>query len=94
MQAQGPAKMPAVKGVMKHVQPNGDTLRIYLHGDERMHWRTTEDGWRIVYGKSEWLYYAKKNRKGEIVKGCRKAHNAEDRSRCEKRWLEKKGVKG
>ena len=91
--AQQPAKVPAYRGLIERVQPNGDTLRTYLRGDERAHWMMTEDGWQIKEAKKGWLKYVKKNRKGEIVIGWRKAHNAEKRSKCEKRWLEKHGVK-
>jgi hypothetical protein len=92
-QSKGPAKVPAYKGLIERVQPNGDTLRTYLRGDEHKHWMMTEDGWQIQETKKGWYKYAKKNRKGEVVTSCRKAHNAEKRSKCEKKWLEKKGVK-
>ena len=85
--------VPAYRGLIERVQPNGDTLRTYLRGDERRHWSMTEDGWQIKENDKGWLKYMKKNRKGEVVISCRKAHNAEDRSKCEQRWLEKKGVK-
>ena len=49
--------------------------------------------WQIKESKRGWYKYAKKNRKGEVVTSCRKAHNVEKRSKCEKKWLEKKGVK-
>ena len=91
--AQQPAKVPAYKGLIERVQPNGDTLRTYLRGDEHKHWMMTEDGWQIKESKNGWLKYAKLNRKGEAVISCRKAHNAEKRCKCEKRWLEKHGVR-
>ena len=92
LSAQQPARVPAYRGLIERVQPNGDTLRTYLRGDERMHWSMTEDGWQIMETKGGWYKYAKKNSKGEIVAG-KKAKNAEDRSKCEKRWLERKGIK-
>ncbi|MBO4250891.1 MAG: hypothetical protein J5884_06495 [Paludibacteraceae bacterium] len=92
VKAQQPARVPAYRGLIERVQPNGDTLRTYLRGDERMHWMMTEDGWQILETKSKWYKYAKKNYKGEIVAG-KKAKNAEDRSKCEQRWLERKGIK-
>lgn len=91
--AQRAAKVPAYPGIIKRVQPNGDTLRTYLRGDEHKHWMMTEDGWQIKETDKQWYKYAKMNRKGEVVTSCRKAHNAEDRCKCEKRWLEKHGVK-
>lgn len=93
LQAQGPARVPAYRGIIERVQPNGDTLRTYLRGDEHWHFATTEDGWQILETNKGWLKYAKLNRKGQVVTGWRKAHNPEDRSRCEKRWLEKHGIK-
>ena len=45
LQAQGPARVPAYRGIIERVQPNGDTLRTYLRGDEHWHFAMTEDGW-------------------------------------------------
>ena len=87
------AKVPAYPGIIERVQPNGDTLRTYLRGDEHKHWMMTEDGWQIKETKNGWYKYAKKNKKGEIVASCRKAKNADKRGKCEKKWLEKRGVK-
>ena len=85
--------VPAYRGLIERKQPNGYVLRTYLRGDERMHWVMTEEGWQIREDKKGWYKYCKLNRKGEVVIGWRKAHNAEDRSKCEKRWLEKHGIK-
>ena len=93
MQAQSPAKVPAYKGIIERVQPNGDTLQTYLRGDEHMHWMMTEDGWQILEGKKGWYVYAKTNCKGKVVTSCRKVHNADKRSKCEQRWLQKHGIK-
>ena len=91
--AQGPAKVPAYRGVIERVQPNGDTLRTYLIGDEHRHRMMTEDGWQILENKRGWYVYAKKNCKGKAVTSGRKAHNEEDRGRLENRWLKKNGIK-
>jgi len=93
MQAQEPAKVPAYRGLIERVQPNGDTLRTYLRGDEHKHWMMTQDGWQILETNKGWLKYAKTNRKGQVVASCRKAHNAEKRSKCETKWLNKYGIK-
>ena len=92
-QAQGPAKVPAYRGIIERVQPNGQTVRTYLHGDERMHWMTTEDGWEIRETPALWYKYAKMNRKGQVVTSHRRAHDVEKRTKCEKKWLEKHGIK-
>jgi len=92
MQAQAPARVPAFRGMIERVQPNGDTIRTYLRGDEHKHWMLTEDGWQIFENDKGWYVYAK-SKKGKVVMSRKKVHNAEDRCKCEKRWLEKKGVK-
>ena len=91
--AQTPAKVPAKKTMIERVQPNGYVLRTFLRGDERKHWMMTEDGWQIIETDKGWFKYAKTNRQGKVVSHWRKAHNAEDRGCCERRWLEKKGIK-
>jgi len=93
MRAQHPSKVPAYRGLIERVQPNGDTLHSYLRGDERSHFMTTEDGWQIMESNKGWYKYAKTNRKGEAVISNRKAHNKDQRSKCENRWLEKHGIK-
>ena len=85
--------VPAYPGVIERMQPNGDTIRIFLRGDERHHYAVTEDGWQVIENSKGWFKYAKLNRKGEAVISCRKAHNDSQRRKCEKRWLSKHGVK-
>ena len=89
----GPSHVPAYPGIIERTQPNGDVLRTYLRGDERMHWMMTEDGWQILENKKGWLVYAKQKKDGTVKAACRKAHNADKRSKCEKRWLDKHGIK-
>lgn len=91
--AQDMQRVPAYRGIIERLQPNGDTLRIYLRGDERSHFAMTVDGWQIMEDQKGWLKYAKKNRKGEAVISCRKAHNAEERKKCEIKWINKYGIK-
>jgi len=91
--AQAPARVPAYRGMIERVQPNGDTIRTFLRGDERKHWMMMEDGWQIMEAKNGWLKYAKLDRKGKAVMSRRKARNVENRSKCEQRWLEKHGIK-
>lgn len=66
--AQKPARVPAYPGVIERIQPNGDTIHIRLHGDERMHWMTLEDGKTLVReNKKGYICYAKKKKNGQIV---------------------------
>ena len=65
---QKPARVPAYQGVIERVQPNGDTVYVRLHGDERRHWMTLEDGKTLVQeNKKGYICYAKKKKDGRIV---------------------------
>ncbi len=85
-----PARVQAVKAPIARELPNGDTLMVYLRGDERIHWSMTLDGWQIEEHKG-WFYYVTE-RRGAIVRSCRKAHNEDKRSKCEQKWLTRKGI--
>ena len=91
--AQQPARVPAYPGVIVREQPNGESLRTLLRGDEWKHWMMTEDGWQILENEKGWLVYAKQKRDGTIIASRKKAHDADKRSKCEKRWLKRRGVK-
>ena len=68
-----PARVPAYPGVIERIQPNGDTIHVRLHGDERKHWMTLEDGKTLVEeNKKGYICYAKKKKNGEIVATLRK----------------------
>ena len=89
----GAHAVPAFPGVISRVQPDGDTLHVYLRGDERSHFTMTEDGWQVMEDEKGWLKYAKKNRKGKVVVSWRKAHDAGKRKKCEIKWINKYGIK-
>ena len=70
---QKPSRVPAYQGVIERVQPNGDTIYVRLHGDERRHWMTLEDGKTLVKeNKKGYICYAKKKKNGTIVATCKK----------------------
>lgn len=70
---QKPSRVPAYQGVIERVQPNGDTVYVRLHGDERQHWMTLEDGKTLVKeNKKGYICYAKKKNNGKIVATCKK----------------------
>ena len=85
--------VPAYRGLIERTQPNGYVLRTYLRGDEHKHWTMTEDGWQLLENKKGWLVYATQKKDGTIVASNKKARNAEDRKKCEVKWLNKKGIK-
>lgn len=70
---QKPSRVPAYQGVIERIQPNGDTVYVRLHGDERQHWMTLEDGKTLVKeNKKGYICYAKKKKNGTIVATCKK----------------------
>ena len=76
MAQQKPSKVPAYQGIIKRVQPNGDTVCVRLHGDERQHWMTLSDGKTLVKeNKNGYICYAKKKKNGVIVATCKKVKN-------------------
>ena len=81
--------VPATPYPIEHIQPNGDTLKYRLYGDEHRHWQTTLDGYYIRRNKRNKMCYAKFNKKGELKTTCRAAHNAENRSARERKYVEK-----
>lgn len=73
MAQQKPLRVPAYRGIIERVQPNGDTIYVRLHGDERRHWMTLEDGTTLVKeNKKGYVCYAKKKKNGTIVATCKK----------------------
>ena len=87
--AQATANVPARPGVIKRIQPNGDTLSVFLRGDEWGSFMMTVDGWQVSEnGKGKICYHKQKT----SVPTRRQAHDAAKRSKCEQRWLDKHGV--
>ena len=90
--AQQPARVPAYRGVIERVQPDGDTLHIYLRGDERYHYSMTLDGWQIIENEQGTLCYALLQKDGMVIASKKQAHDADKRKCCETRWLKRKGI--
>ncbi|MBQ0119214.1 MAG: hypothetical protein MJZ88_01815 [Paludibacteraceae bacterium] len=89
---QAPQRVPAYRGVIERVQPTGDTLHIYLRGDERKHYTITIDGWQVRENKKGVLCYARKF--FGFVKSSRYvAHDEHLRTDEEKNYLRRKGIK-
>ena len=88
-----PARVPAVREPIEVVQPDSTLLTVLLHGDEWKHWRTTIDGFVVEQDDKGVYRYVVVTTKGEQRMGCRVAHNPADRSKCEQKYVSKKGVK-
>lgn len=93
--APAPSRVPAIKTPIERELPNGDTLTFFLRGDEHMHYTMTLDGWMIKEDKNGYFYYLRhdlrKSHHDELKKSMRKAHNEPQRSKLEKKWLERHG---
>ena len=81
--------VPAAPFPIQVIQPNGDTLTIRLHGDERFHYATTLDNYTIMQNKKGYYCYAYFTHKGDLTLSKKKAHNAEKRTEKEMKFLEK-----
>ncbi|MDY6036618.1 MAG: hypothetical protein SPI67_03950 [Paludibacteraceae bacterium] len=88
-----PARVPAVREPIEVMQPDSTLLTVLLHGDEWKHWRTTIDGFVVEQDDKGFYRYVVVTTKGEQRMGCRVAHNPADRSKCEQKYVSKKGVK-
>lgn len=87
LSAQHKQHVPAIRTPLEYIQPNGDTLTIRLHGDERHSYRTTIDGYLIAQDKKGYYCYAKYDSTGIGRATRRKAHNANQRSACEQKYI-------
>ena len=87
------ARVPATPHPLQYVQPDGDTLTMRLHGDERRHYRTTLDGYEVTQDNKGCYKYAMKRKTGGVKLTCRQAHNQEKRTKCENKFLQRNGIK-
>ena len=78
---------PACQDSICIVQPNGDTLWTYLHGDEFYHWRSTIDGHVIMRDSSNYFRYATIAEDSVLRPSTVIAHNAEERHLLEQEYL-------
>jgi len=82
--------VPAHKGAVKTIQPDGSTVTISLQGDEYLHFYTTEDGYSIVKDANNRYVYAEL-KDGQLQPTAMMAHDAAERTAAEQNYL--RGVK-
>jgi len=87
------ARVPAAPHPIEVEQPNGEKLTIRLHGDERKHYNTTIDGFVIVQNEKQFYCYAKLDKNGNYVPTNKIAHNQENRTKSELKFLKKQEKK-
>ena len=77
---------PACPDSLCLIQPNGDTLWTYLHGDEFYHWHSTIDGQVIIRNSNNYFCYAVVE--GDSLRSSGMvAHNVESRSISEQDYV-------
>lgn len=83
------SKAPANPKPIEFKQPDGTLLTIFLKGDERMHWAETKDGYTLLSNKKGGYEYAKLDKKKNLVKTGKLAHQEGNRSKKEVLFLSK-----
>ena len=80
--------IPAKKDTVRIQQPDGSYVNICLHGDEYLHFNTTDDGYSVVKdNRGYYVYAALEN--GQLVPTAQVAHETGMRTVEEKAYLQK-----
>lgn len=87
--------VPAHKGSVKVSQPDGSVVTLQLHGDEYLHFTTTDDGYSVVKNEQGAYVYAQLDDEGQLAPTAIVAHDAAERKVAEVAYLQgvKKGLK-
>ena len=59
--------IPASRDLITFIQPDGTEVVGYVHGDERLSWHSTEDGYTMMFNSSGYLEYAMHNKDRDLV---------------------------
>ncbi|NCD42283.1 MAG: M6 family metalloprotease domain-containing protein [Bacteroidia bacterium] len=78
----------AIPEKVQYNQPDGTALEVFLFGDEFLHWIETTDGFIIVPGQDQGLYYAETDIQGELIAGSFLVHNPNERSIAENNYTQ------
>ncbi|QKG79727.1 M6 family metalloprotease domain-containing protein [Tenuifilum thalassicum] len=81
--------VPAYPGLIQYKQANGKTLAIFLKGDEKVKWATTEDGYTILLNSKGIYEYAVQDTKGDLQLSGIEVSNIKERTAKEKALLSK-----
>lgn len=88
--------VPAPGRPVSVTQPDGSVLTVIVHGDERLSWITTVDGYSIQKNADGYFEYVKRIRNGKAVLSGIRATEPEQRPDKENAWLNRqpKNLKG
>lgn len=68
-----PIKFPYANGIpaspkqIQYLQPDSSLIHIYLKGDKKINWAVTHDGYTALSNPNGYYYFAKINRKNNLV---------------------------
>lgn len=82
---------PAYKGITRVSQPDGSSVSVRLVGDEYIHYNVTTDGYSLVRRDDGAFVYAQLNDEGQLEPTTMLAHDANERSTEERKYLKKVG---
>lgn len=82
---------PAYKSITRVTQPDGTRVNVRLVGDEYLHYNVTADGYSLVRRVDGAFVYAQLNDEGQLEPTAMLAHDANERSTEEHKYLKKIG---
>lgn len=82
---------PAYKSITRVTQPDGSSVNVRLVGDEYLHYNVTADGYSLVRRDDGAFVYAQLNDDGQLEPTAMLAHDANERSTEEHKYLKKIG---
>ncbi|MCB9071653.1 MAG: M6 family metalloprotease domain-containing protein [Prevotellaceae bacterium] len=85
--------VPAYRGLITVNQPDGTTLKVYNHGDEFFHYKTTEDGYLVKENAKGVLEYAELSADNAIKPIGVKARSVVERTNSDIEVLSKLNTK-
>ena len=84
--------IPAHPGAVRMQQPDGSFVTVRLHGDEYLHFMTTDDGYTVVNDAQGRYVYARQAG-GMLLPTAQMAHDAQERTADEVTFLQTIGGK-
>lgn len=79
--------VPAKKDAVRMQQPDGSYVTICLHGDEYLHFNTTDDGYSVVKDERGYYVYAALEN-GKLIPTTHVAHETATRTAEENSYLQ------
>ena len=82
---------PAYRSITRVSQPDGSTVNVRLVGDEYLHYNVTTDGYSLIRRDDGAFVYAHLNDEGQLEPTTMLAHDVNERSTEEHKYLKKVG---